>query len=220
MKSKAFVVTVTGISLIGIFLVGMQIFKRSEAERMGFLAEKNAELFVRDYSPRLGNPEAPVYLVEFLDPECESCREFYPYVKEIMSDYDSQVQLVIRYAPFHKNSKHAVQALEATRKQGKYWESLEILFAHQPAWASHHDPKPELIWTYLPDVGVDVERAKQDMSDPQIQKQIDQDVEDAQKLGVTRTPTFFVNGQPLMNFGPEPLRELIDQELSKIKSSE
>ena len=69
---------------------------------------------------------------EFLDPECESCRMFAPKVKKLVEMYHGQVKLVIRYAAFHKNSKHAIRVLEATRKQNKYKESLNLLFDYQP----------------------------------------------------------------------------------------
>ena len=95
--------------------------------------------------------------MEFLDPECESCRELYPYVKQIMAKHKDRVRLVIRYAPFHPNSEFAIRILESLRLQGKYWEGLELLFEHQPEWGSHHNPKPELIWGLLPELGVDVD---------------------------------------------------------------
>ena len=117
------------------------LYQQQKAEQYKFLASDKAELFVRDYSPRLGKAEAPVYLIEFLDPECESCRAFYPYVKKILEDFPD-VQLVVRYAPFHHNSVFAVKILEASRKQGKYWEVLEAMFASQPAWGNHHNPAP------------------------------------------------------------------------------
>ena len=216
MKNKSSLIILVILILGLLFYAGKYAYQKSQIKKFDFLLNANAKTFVRPHSPTLGNPNAPVYLVEFLDPECESCRVFYPYIKEILSDYADKVQLVIRYAPFHKNSMHAVKALEAVRLQGKYWESLNILFATQPKWANHHSPKPELIWDFLPSVGVDIKKAKEDMDNPKIIEAIMQDIKDGKTLGVNRTPSFFVNGKPLLKFGVQPLRELIDDELQKI----
>lgn len=215
MQNRILIVTSTLLILIAAFVFGSKMFKESKKENLTFLSQENSELLVRKHSPRMGNKSAPVYLVEFLDPECEACRAFYPHVKKIVDDFEGKVQLIIRYATFHGNSKLAAQALEAARKQGKYWESLEILFKNQPSWASHHAPKPELIWEFLGEVGVDIEKAKAEMNDEDIIRIIEQDTEDGRALGVNRTPSFFVNGSPLLDFGLDQLRNLIKSEYEK-----
>jgi protein-disulfide isomerase len=133
-----------------------------------------------------------------------------------LEEYPSQVALVVRYATFHRNSKFAVKILEAARKQGKFWEALELLFLTQPKWASHQDPKPELIWDYLPQIDLDVAKMRSDLNDPKVDAIITQDTKDGQTLGVKGTPTFFVNGTPLLEFGPENLEILVEQEVQKI----
>lgn len=218
MNNKVLLVVVSVLALIGAFYYGSQAVKRSQHKQAELLAKQHVDGFVREHSPQFGNPDAPIYLVEFLDPECETCRQFYPIVKNIIKDYDGKVQLIIRYAPFHANSISAVKALEAARKQGKYWQALEVLFENQPAWASHHDPRPELKWDFLARVGVDVEKAKVQMNDQYIAEIVRQDMEDLKKLEVQKTPSFFVNGEPLLEFGEEPLRALIDQQLAKAQA--
>jgi protein-disulfide isomerase len=213
MKNRILLVALSAALLLTLFYVATKYYKSSEAEKIGFLAQKNARLFVPESAPKKGKAEGSVYLVEFLDPECESCRAFYPHVKQMMSDYEKDLTIVVRYAPFHKNSKFAVKVLEASRNQNRYWETLELLFKYQPQWASHHDPQPERIWEFLPEIGVDIDKIKRDMNDPEIEKRLNQDIEDGKKLGVKRTPTFFVNGKPLDEFGPQPLRNLIENEI-------
>ncbi|NCN27829.1 thioredoxin domain-containing protein [bacterium] len=182
---------------------------------MEFLASDNFNTFVRDYSPVLGSPDAKVYITEFLDPECESCRAVYPAVKEIMKEFEGKVKLVVRYAPFHGNSVMAVRILEAARAQGKYWEALELLFEKQPEWGDHHNPRPSLIWTYLPTIGIDVERLQKDMENPIILTRLQRDVEDGRMLDVRQTPTFFVNGKPLTSFGIPQLRSLVKDQVEQ-----
>lgn len=217
MKNKSLIIIVASAALmILIFVFGTQIYRGHETEKMTFMAEENFKLFVPDHAMRKGNPEAKVFVVEFFDPECESCREFHPFMYDIMSEFDGKIQLVMRYAPFHGNSLFAVAILEAARKQDKYWEALEILYQHQPEWGNHHHPRPELVWNYLPRLGIDIERLKKDMRDPEIQKIIQQDQKDGAVLEVRQTPSFFVNGKPLVNFGPDQLKQLIENELKEV----
>ena len=109
-------------------------------------------------------------------PACETCAAFSPLVKKLMDANPGKIKLVLRYAPFHDGADYFVKILEAARKQGKYWQALDIMYKSQPYWASHHNPRPERIWQFLPQAGLDLDRIKKDMSDPAIQKMIDQDL--------------------------------------------
>jgi len=124
------------------------------------------------------------------------------------------VRLVLRYAPFHQGADTMVLILEAARRQGRFWEALEVMYATQPQWASHHQPRPERIWEFLPSAGVDVEQIRKDMQDPDLRAIVRQDLADGQALGVRRTPQFFVNGIPLLSFGRTQLKTLLDSEVA------
>ncbi len=205
------------IGLLGLlYFFATNIYKDFKAREADMIAKENTNLFVREYSPTLGKADAKVTLVEFLDPECETCRVFHGLVKEILEEYPDDIRLVIRYAPFHKNSKGIVRILEAARLQGKYWQTLDLLFYYQPMWGNHHYPRPELVWEYLPQIdGLDIEKLKKDMHSKKITKIIEQDIADGEKLQVRKTPTFFVNERPLPSFGHKQLINLIEEELAK-----
>ena len=136
-------------------------------------------------------------------------------MKEILAKYDGKVQLVVRYAAFHGNSKTVIRALEATKKQDKYWQSLERLFATQPQWGSHHNPQVDLIYQFLNSIDVDIAKLKNDMKDPALNKIIEQDSADLKALGVRGTPTFFVNGKTPSEYNFGALQELLAQEVGK-----
>jgi protein-disulfide isomerase len=195
------------------FISGAIIFNNKKEVQASNRASKNADALIRAHSPVYGNANAKVTIVEFFDPACETCRAFYPIVKSIVNASFGQVNLVVRYAPFHKGSDQAVKILEATRKQDKYWHAMEAVLASQPIWASHDAPRPEMIWTYLEVTGLDIQQAKADMNEPRLSKLISQDLKDAETLGVTRTPGFLVNGKPLLEFGANQLKALVDQEV-------
>ena len=101
----------------------------------------NAENLIRPDSATLGAADAPIILVEFYDPECESCAAFHPSVKKILKDYDGKIRLVARYMPLHPNSLSAATFTEAAGEQGKYWQAQEILFQKQPEWGTKHGPQ-------------------------------------------------------------------------------
>ena len=210
------IVILTGGFLIMLFVIGVYAYKNQQAKIYGFMAQENASTFVRKYSLTLGSDDAKVYLVEFSDPACETCSAFHPFVKKLMADNPGKIKLVVRYAPFHKGADYFVKILEAARKQGKYWETLEVMYRTQPYWASHHNPQPQLIWKFLPEAGLDIEKIRKDMKDPEIQYIINQDLEDAKTLNVRKTPGFFVNGKPLVSFGYNQLKELVENEIKDI----
>lgn len=211
MKNKLLIYVGTAVVLLGAFVAATMVYEDSQKEKLSFLATENAEVFVRKHSPRYGNPEAKVVLIEFLDPECESCRAFYPSVKGLLTEFDNKVQLVVRYAPFHSNSVTAIKALEAARFQDKYWDALELLFYYQPEWGDHHNPKPELMFEYLKQLDLDMDLLKADMEAQKIQAIIEQDKQDLRTLNVRATPTFFVNGMPLEDFSEVGLRRLLQK---------
>ena len=179
-------------------------------------AAVDRSVLVRPYSPSEGRADAPVVIVEFFDPACDTCRSFYPMVKQLMAQNPDRIRLVMRYAPFHKGSDKVVAVLEATRRQGKFWQSLEALFASQEDWASNHSAKVELTWKYLNGIGLNLEQLAFDMTAPDLQQAVAQDLSDANTLGVSQTPEYFVNGRPLPSFGFPQLQQLVAEELAKL----
>lgn len=203
----------TGLILVLGFLVAAWLFQERRAESLETLAEEQASVFVRSHSPVLGAADARVTLVEFTDPACETCAAFAPALKQLMNRSPGKIKLVIRYAPFHHGSADVVRILEAARMQGKYWETLDLLFRSQRSWTHHHQVQLDRIWPLLDSTQLDMERLRADLADPSINAILEQDIADAQTLGVTKTPGFFVNGKPLEPFGLEPLARLLDAEL-------
>lgn len=171
---------------------------------------------LRFHAPNLGSADAKVQIVEFLDPACEACRAFYPFVKSLMAAHPDKIRLSIRHVGFHEGADFAVRVLEAARRQGKYWETLETLLASQSTWAINHRVQPELVLARLDGLGLDLERLKGDLEDPEIARRIAIDRDDAQALRVTKTPEFFVNGRQMATFGREQLAKLVADEIARM----
>ncbi len=204
----------TCLVLLIVFLFTSYYYKGQQAEKYDFMARENASTFVRGHSQTFGSDDAKVYLVEFMDPACETCAAFSPFVKQIMKANPGRIKLVIRYAPFHDGAQYFVKILEAAKKQGKYWETLDVMYKSQSIWASHHKPQPQKIWQFLPKAGLNIEQIRKDMNDPAIVKLIEQDLADAKTLNVRKTPGFFANGKPLQSFGYQQLQQLIQSEIN------
>jgi protein-disulfide isomerase len=210
---KQYVVLLAGAVMLVVFIAAKQFYGARKTSEIGELAFENASVLVRDYSPQQGSADARVTIVEFFDPLCETCRTFYPAVHQLMEEHPGKIRLVLRYTPFHDGADYVVRILEAARMQGKFWEVLEATFASQPQWASHTHAQPGKLWGHLGQTGLDIEQARRDMYDEEINEHIRQDLADAKRLGVTKTPGFFVNGKPLVQFGYEPLKTLVDSEV-------
>jgi len=213
MKQKTlFIIAV--VSLLFAFIGGTLLYTAQKENQPAQLPDTQRAALVRMHSPTLGNADAPVVIVEFLDPACETCRAFYPLVKQMMAANPGRIRLVLRYAPFHDGSDKVVAVLEAARKQGKFWPALEAVLAAQADWAPHHTPQVGLVWKHLEGLGLNLEQMRADMTAPVIANLIAQDLADARTLSVTQTPEFFVNGRPLPSFGYEQLKKLVDDALN------
>ena len=214
MKHKMFFIVALGVLLVT-FVAGTTFYYMLNKNQVSQLPEEKRAALVRMHSPTLGPMDAPVVIVEFLDPACETCARFYPLVKQIMAANPGKIRLVLRYAPFHNGSDKVVAILEAARKQGKFWQALEALLVAQTSWAPNHTPQVGLVWKHLEGLGLDLDRVRADMAAPALANVIAQDIADARTLNVTKTPEFFVNGRPLPSFGFEQLQSLINDELNK-----
>ncbi len=170
---------------------------------------------VRFHSPVVGPANAPVTIVEFFDPSCEACRAFHPHVKKILAEHPDTVRLVVRYVLFHQGSEEVVRMLEAARKQQLFTQVLDAVLEAQPGW--HDDPSVKEAWVAAERAGLNAEKARADMYTPAVDAVVEQDMLDMKAVGIRGTPTFFVNGRPLEQFGPGPLRQMVINEVAKTR---
>ena len=217
MNAKKFTVIglVTVVALF--FYLGMNAYQKRVQTAQDVQVRAEQSRLVRMHSPVFGPQGAPVTIVEFFDPACETCRAFYPIVKALMAQYPNDVRLVIRYAPFHQGSDRVVKLLEAAKSQGKYQTVLEALLEAQPTWADHGNPNIETAFKVTEQAGLDLAKARLDIEKPGMQALLQQDIDDLTALQVTKTPTFFVNGRSLPSFGPEQLAGLVAEEVARAK---
>lgn len=213
MKQKT-IFAVAAAVLLTAFVASVLFYNNQQTKAANQIAEANRASLIRMHSPTLGRADAPVVIVEFIDPACETCRAFYPMVKQLMAAHPDKIRLVIRHAPFHTGSDKVVAVLEAARRQGKFWPALEALLANQSDWTQHHTANVERAWKHLEGIGLNMEQMAFDLTSPEIANVIAQDLADARTLNVSKTPEYFVNGKPLPSFGFDQLKQLVDQALA------
>jgi protein-disulfide isomerase len=163
-------------------------------------AAADAQL-VREDSHRVTSPSTEkAQLVEFLDFECESCRAAEPLVQELKQEYGDRITFVHRYFPLpgHRNSGTAALAVEAAAAQGKYEQMAAKLFETQSQWGEKQDSQAALFRTFAQDLGLDLAAYDAAVADEATKERIRQDVTDGTALGVTGTPTFFLDGKKLV----------------------
>ena len=216
MKQKNTLI-IAAVLLILALVSGVFVYKTQNEERSAPSAAQSQRALLRTNAPSFGNADAPVHIVEFLDPACGTCSDFYPFVKGLMAAHPGKVRVTVRYAPFHPGSDQVVKVLEAAHRQGQFRQALEALFAAQPVWVLNHKAQVDLIWPLLNGLGLDMERLRADMNSPDVAQVVQQDLADANTLGVAMTPEFFVNGKPLPKFGYDDLKMLVEDAVAKAK---
>lgn len=186
------------------------------ADKNSSTAEKNPSSVLAGAKPAhaKGSENAPVTLEEFGDFECPPCGALHPLLKKLMDDYgEEKLRLVFRQYPLPQIHKHAVSAAyaaEAAGLQGRFWEMYDKLYSDQATWSKAPDPRIFLL-QYARDIGLDVDRFQRDMNSPEAQTRVMFDYQRGRSLGVTGTPTIFINGRLLPpETTDKQLREMID----------
>ena len=165
-----------------------------------------------DDDPAWGNADAPVTIIEFSDFQCSYCRVFYQTtLVTLLERYPKQVRFVYRDFPLasiHPQATLAAEAAQCAHAQGRFWEFHNALFANP------NQLGPELYQTLAISMGLDKDRFATCLTSREFSEEVEKDFNVARALGVTGTPTFFINGIPLVGAQPlEVFAEIIDREL-------
>jgi protein-disulfide isomerase len=168
--------------------------------------------------------KSPVVLEEYGDYQCPPCGILFPVLKQIEHEYGDQLRVVFRHYPLtkiHKNAMMAAQAAEAARNQGKFSQMHDRLYGTQNGWKDLAEPRPTFIG-YAQELGLNVERFSREMDSPEVQQRIASDMQRGSGVGVTGTPTVFIEGQMLRFEAttPDGLRQGINFMLQRKAASQ
>lgn len=169
-----------------------------------------------------GNPKAPVTLEEFGDYQCPPCGKVAGSIKALEQEYGEQLRLVFHHFPLvmHQHAMDAACAAEAAGLQGRFWPMHDLLYREQAAWTKAPDVRV-LFAAYAGLIGLDIEQFKKDMVSEKVKERVQTDQKEGAKLGVTSTPTLFVNNRAISTKEDpiKPLKEAIDAALKPAPSS-
>ena len=167
--------------------------------------------------PFKGPEKAPVTIVKFEDFQCPFCKQVQPTFNELLSRYDGKVRLVHKDLPLESLHPQARQAAEAARcayEQGKFWEYHDKLYANAPK-ASVDDLK-----SYAKEVVLNGDSFDRCFVSRRYKAVVQQDLNEGARLGLSGTPTFFINGREISGNQPlEAFEAIIDEELSRANTS-
>ena len=209
-------VAAIGVLLIALFAATF-VGRSDDAPQLQDEADSRQVALASEHSPTLGDADAKVHIVEFIDPACETCALFFPMVKQWLNEEPDRLRLSVRHVAFHTGADYAVRVLEASRNQGKYWETLEALLRSQRLWTVNHVVQPDKVLTAVSGVGLDTEQLLADMNSVDVLARIERDKKDSITLRVSATPEYYVNGRPLPSFGQQQLLDLVRAELEKAR---
>lgn len=155
----------------------------------------NQSELIAETSWSKGNKDAKVWIVEFSDFQCPACGAIQPVIQQVLNTYKDKILFVYRQYPLpsHNFAQIAALAAEAAGEQGKFWEYHDKLFANQTSWSSESDPSKTFI-QYAKDIGLDGDKFSRSFNEKKGLAHINEDVVVGNQVGITVTPTFFING--------------------------
>jgi protein-disulfide isomerase len=146
-----------------------------------------------------GQGKDGVTLVEYGDYECPFCGQYFPTVKQITSEYNTQITFQFRNFPLvsiHQNAFAGARAAEAASLMGQFWQMHDLLYENQNQWVSAPDPTVYFN-QYAQQLGLNLTTFKQDYGSDQVNNVINADMAVGNQMGIDATPTFYLDGKQI-----------------------
>jgi len=184
------------------------------------MAETRALLQTKD-APSLGDPKAPVTLVEFSDFQCPVCRSLHDVLRGMLPNYP-QVRVVFKDFPLeslHPWARTAALAGRCAYEQNPsaFWKLYDLIYDQQELISASN------AWTKMADfaaqTGLNADAFRACMASPEAAAAVDASKANGQRLEVGSTPTVFVNGRRMVGADPHLLEQYIQYELAQLKST-
>lgn len=179
-------------------------------------ATKKVELTGTDWVR--GPQDAIVTLIEYGDFQCPACGAYYPLVKQLEGDFSTQVKVAFREYPLttvHQNAFNAALTAEAAGKQGKFWEMHDKLYENQTSWSDTTNVMG-IFSGYAKDLGLDVNKFNSDVKSSDIEKKVNDSINQGTDIGIDATPTFYLDGDKMDLPGSyEQLKAIVGGEIAK-----
>jgi len=175
----------------------------------------------RDYF--LGNPSAPVHIVEFSDFECPACQSFYPVLKGVIAKYKDKVHFVYKNYPLdmecnpafkqpaHQNACFSAFAARCAGEQGKFWEATEVLLKEDAYHMGEQDAVRRELLRRLEGVGISLKDLTSCIDSGRHKDKILSEIQEADRYGLRGTPAVWVNGKKLSSLRADVLEAVVQR---------
>lgn len=170
----------------------------------------------------LGNPDAPITLIEYSDLECPFCKRFHPTAQQALAEYGDQVRWVYKHFPIDQIHSKADKEAEASECAGElggneaFWAYIDRVFEITP---SNNGLDLNLLPQIAGEIGLDQVAFESCLNSGRYAEKVERQYQEGVRFGVTGTPGSFVNGTPVRGALPyENLKAIIDAELQKLES--
>ncbi len=166
------------------------------ASRHFVVLQRKPKLETRNLERSKGSPKGDLWVVEYLDYECPSCRESLPVMNNYLLTYPSRIFLQARFHPIseHRYGLRAAVYAECASRQKKFWPFHELLFEEQGLWSKAGDAEP-LIHDIASRARLDIQKLDVCLSDAGTEEAVLKEKAAGESMGVKGTPTFFLNGE-------------------------
>ncbi len=161
-----------------------------------------------------GDENAALLITEYIDFQCPSCAYGAKYISDTMAQYPGLIRLELRHFPLrmHKHAIVAARYAECTLHQDKFWEFHDKALAQQSHWRKLVNALPAFD-ALIKEIGVDDAAFRSCLADEKIVAEINQHKAEGKALGISSTPTYFVNGEMIV--GAKSLRDIVEKHISK-----
>ena len=210
-----------GLMLVALAFAGSSILlhfeNREEVEGEGAATASGVPPERIERCPAFGSREAPVTVLEFSDYCCPACRKAHETVKQLRSDFADQVRWVFMDFPLdtHAGSRELAAAARCAADQNRFWEFQDIAFCFDRL------PGEEELRRLAREMDMDADAFLDCVTRDEHQDLIEESLQAGKAVGVSATPTFFVNGRKLQGApSPEEFASIIEEEAAKCRQAE
>lgn len=185
---------IIGGTLLLIFAAAFMLGNKTSTPPPSFVVDE--KFLIRPESWRTGSDSAKVTVIEFSDFQCPSCKAAQPVIETVIAKYGNNLRFIYREFPLevHEFGFLAAQAAEAAGLQGKFWEMHDALFKQSP------DLSKDKLLELARNLNLDMAKFNQDFDSDTVRQRVLNDQSDGNRLEVSATPTFFINGSRLVGY--------------------
>lgn len=201
------------IAAIVIIFVGIFAISGSKSDNSNSKGGKTLTNHVK------GSTSSGVTFVEYGDFQCPYCEQYYPTVSQVVDEFKDQIQFQFRNYPLtnaHPNAFAAARAAEAAGQQDKFWDMYDALYnsSNYQDWTNAKDPTPQFK-AYASQLGLDAAKFSTDFSSSKVNDLINADMAEGNKIGITGTPSFYINGKAVqINNDADSFRKVLKKAIA------